>query len=87
MIDTLKKLPDLKAVFLNYNPVLETENFSEILLEAFPGIELLNSKLTKNAGEFGLKFCHYNYSVEKATKLRTVMLKQLNLSKRGVGNL
>lgn len=72
-------MPDLKVLFLNYNPVSDVEGFFEIIEKEFPNIELLNSKFTKNATEFALKFAHFKYNLDKTTKLKTDMMKQLDL--------
>ncbi|EGR30458.1 tubulin-tyrosine ligase family protein, putative [Ichthyophthirius multifiliis] len=85
--ETLKKLKNLKALFLNYNPVSELEGFFEIISTEFPNIEVLNSKLTQNATDFGLKFCSYNYNLDKSLKIKTEMVKKLNLKKRNLFNL
>ncbi|KAL4505169.1 hypothetical protein ABPG72_016236 [Tetrahymena utriculariae] len=83
----LQKLPALKVLFLNYNPVSETEGFFEKIEEEFPNIELLNSKFTKNTTDFVLKFAHFKYNLDKSSKLKTDMLKQLDLQKKGVFRL
>lgn len=52
----MSKLPDLKVLWLNDNPVCEIENFESIIENEFPHIEILNSKFTKNVGAYGFKF-------------------------------
>lgn len=48
---------------------------------------MLNSKFTSSAGEFALKFAHYKYNLEKTLKIKTDIIKQLNLSKTEVKNI
>ncbi|KAL4484835.1 hypothetical protein ABPG74_020012 [Tetrahymena malaccensis] len=83
----IKELPNLKCLFLNYNPVCDEPNFKETIENEFPQIEILNSKLTSNSGEFGIKFCSYKYNLDKTNKIKTEMIKQLDLSNRAVLNM
>lgn len=49
-------LPNLRAVWLNGNPVVDTcSNFS-MIATTMPKIEILNSQLTNKAGEWAMLF-------------------------------
>lgn len=83
----LEKLPSLKAIWLNGNPVAEEENEEALFgfIETnFPQIEFLNSKFTKNAGEWGLKFATLYPNIHKIDKTNLELLVSLNLSRRNV---
>ena len=72
-------LPNIKALWLNSNPVVSAcSNFSSIA-ELMPNLEIINSKFTNQAGEWALLF----YSKDqRATRLEDI--KHLVLSGRGI---
>mmetsp|Transcript_21734 Transcript_21734/g.26792 ORF Transcript_21734/g.26792 Transcript_21734/m.26792 type:complete len:142 (+) Transcript_21734:279-704(+) len=54
--EVLVSLPNLRALWLNGNPVVDTcSNFSAIA-ELMPKLEILNSQLTNKAGEWAMNF-------------------------------
>lgn len=72
-------LPNLKAVWLNRNPVVDTcANFNSIG-EAMEKLEVLNRKFTSRAGEWALI---YYGKPEKSKSLSEV--RSLDVSGRGV---
>ncbi|KAI4377813.1 hypothetical protein MLD38_015387 [Melastoma candidum] len=84
----------LRALWLNNNPILEKRNSSlaDKLLQACPGIEILNSVFTRNFGVWALGFCGGLYGKdnpgffnESEQPLQGVT--SLNLSNRHIRNL
>ena len=54
--EKLVPLPNLRALWLNGNPVVDTcSNFS-MISETMPALEILNSQLTGKAGEWAINF-------------------------------
>lgn len=52
----LVPLPNLRALWLNNNPVVDTcSNFS-MIGSTMPALEILNSQLTNKAGEWAMHF-------------------------------
>ena len=73
-------LPNLRAVWLNGNPVVDTcSNFS-MIGSLMPKLEILNSQLTNKAGEWAMLF--YAKEQTGATSLETV--DRLDLSSKGI---
>lgn len=63
--DNLFKFTNLKALWLNDNPIEEScQNFDEIG-EFLESLEIINSKFTSRAGEWALLFCAKDQNVEK----------------------
>lgn len=63
--EMLKKCPKLKALWLNGSPATEgpREMFMTIYLEEkHPNVQIYNSKFTKNAQEWAVKFTTYGLS-------------------------
>lgn len=72
----LMPLPNLKALWLNGNPVADScANFNTIG-EYFESLEILNSKFTSKAGEWAIKFYGKNEDLEE--------IEYLDLSGKGV---
>lgn len=72
-------LPNIKALWLNANPVVQQcSNFSSIA-ELMPTLEIINSKFTNQAGEWALLY----YSRGQAAK-SLEEIEHLNLSGRGI---
>ena len=70
-------------MWLNDNPVSDnSEALFDLIETKFPHIEMLNSKLTKNAGEWGLKFANTSPNLHKMEKITIETLKSLDLSGR-----
>ena len=55
-VDLLKTLPNLKALWLNNNPVTENKDFYSEICTASPQLELLNSEFTEQVGEWGILY-------------------------------
>lgn len=63
--DNLGKMEDLKALWLNDNPIEDNcHNFDEIG-EFFQKLEIINSKFTSKAGEWAVLFCCKDQKVDK----------------------
>lgn len=76
-------LPNLRAFWLNGNPVVDTcSNFS-MIGSTMPKLEILNSVLTNKAGEWSMLF--YAKDQTGATSLETV--DRLDLSSKGILNM
>ena len=54
--DVLVPLPNLKAFWLNDNPVVENCSNFNCIAEAMPKLEIINSQLTAKAGEWAMLF-------------------------------
>lgn len=72
----LLELPNLRALWLNGNPVVETCANFNLIGEHFPVLEVLNSKFTSKAGEWAIMY------YGKAEKYEDV--EELDLSGKGV---
>ena len=78
--EVMVPLPNLRAVWLNGNPVVDTcSNFS-MIGSLMPKLEILNSQLTNKAGEWAMLF--YAKEQTGATSLETV--ERLDLSSKGI---
>ena len=68
----MKKFPNLKAVWLNGNPVVENCanvcNFDTIG-NSFQELEMLNGQFTNKAGEWAMKYLTGKESLDKITYL------------------
>jgi tubulin--tyrosine ligase-like protein 12 len=66
-------LPQLKAIWLNDNPICDNEENTWRLFEQVeghhPNIEVLNSKFTRNAGAWALQFVSHCPDLESITHL------------------
>ncbi|KAJ8568776.1 hypothetical protein K7X08_030998 [Anisodus acutangulus] len=86
------RLKNLKALWLNNNPVLEHSNSEAAIIQGCPGLEICNSKFTSNYGEWALGFCGGIYDQDNAgcAHLREHPLESvtsLDLSNRSIRNL
>lgn len=86
------RLNNLKALWLNNNPVLENSNSEAAIIQGCPSLEICNSKFTSNYGEWALGFCGGIYDKDNADcahqrdhPLETVT--SLDLSNRSIRNL
>ena len=78
--EVMVPLPNLRALWLNGNPVVDNcSNFS-MIAETMPKLEILNSQLTNKAGEWAMLF--YAKEQTGATSLET--LERLDLSSKGI---
>ena len=67
--ENLLKLENLKALWLNDNPIEETcHNFDEIG-EYLKSLEIINSKFTSKAGEWALLFCCKDQKINSLDKI------------------
>ena len=58
--EVLVPLPNLRALWLNGNPVVDNcSNFS-MIGDTMPKLEILNSQLTNKAGEWAMSFYGQN---------------------------
>jgi hypothetical protein len=75
----LTVLPNLKALWLQGNPVVEAcVNFNSIG-EYMPALEIINSKLTSKAGEWTMLFYARDAGAKQLSEIR-----KLDLSDKGV---
>ncbi|XP_055824676.1 uncharacterized protein LOC129893206 isoform X2 [Solanum dulcamara] len=86
------RLSNLKALWLNNNPILEHSNSEAAIIQVCPGLEICNSKFTSNYGEWALGFCGGIYDKDNAGcdhqrdhPLESVT--SLDLSDRSIRNL
>ena len=81
--EVLVPLPNLRALWLNGNPVVDTcSNFS-MIGSTMPALEVLNSQLTNKAGEWAMKF----YCKQQSGSDRLDLIESLDLSGKGVLNM
>ncbi|CAA0807155.1 Unknown protein [Striga hermonthica] len=94
VLQVVAHIKSLRALWLNYNPVLETgENYLEdIILLNCPELEIYNSHFTPKYGHWALGFCGGLYDVsnpggscESDNQLQSIT--SLDLSNRGIRNL
>lgn len=92
ILEEVSKLKDLRALWLNDNPVLEKNGrrMTDAILQAFPKLEIFNSHFTSNYGEWALGFCAGIYGKENpgsdaGDQLQNVT--SLDLSDRCIHNL
>jgi len=76
LLDTLSDLPMLKALWINGNPVADTEQVLQAIPIISVNLEILNSKFTSKWGEWALMFC------SKAKNPENVV--RIDLSDRGI---
>lgn len=86
------QLNNLKALWLNNNPIFEHSNSEVAIIQGCPGLEICNSKFTSNYGEWALGFCGGIYDKDNAGgayqrdhPLESVT--SLDLSNRSIRNL
>ena len=78
--EVLVPLPNLRALWMNGNPVVDTcSNFSEIG-SVMPKLEILNSQLTNKAGEWSMLF----YAKEQTGCTSLEEVDRLDLSGKGI---
>lgn len=63
-------LKDLKAIWLNENPISNHEaNLFSFIEEKYPNIEILNSKLTTNAKSWAIQYLVNSLDLEKTAHI------------------
>ncbi|KRX08784.1 hypothetical protein PPERSA_08095 [Pseudocohnilembus persalinus] len=81
----LAKLPDLKVLWLNDNPIAENPELLKLVEGEYPNIEILNSKYTKNAGVYALKFTTFGASkLDLVQTIEPQQVKFLDVSDRDI---
>ena len=79
----LVPLPNLRALWLNGNPVVDNcSNFS-MIGDTMPALEILNSQLTNKSGEWAMKF----YAKEQLGVDDLNKVERLDLSGKGILNM
>ena len=81
----LKKLPKLKALWLNDNPISQGEDwkiFQIVVEKDFPNIEILNTKFTRNAGEWAVKYATFKGDFQKISETPIEKMKYIDVSGR-----
>lgn len=94
-IDDLEKIEKLcqkfnkiKALWLNENPVSQKPNLLELIEKGFSNIEIFNSKFTKNAGVWAIRYLINKCDLNKVEEnILNENIKYLNLSDRNIFNL
>lgn len=71
----------MKAVWFNGNPIDEEELWEKVSLSC-PTVELVDGRLTRNAGEWALKYVTLDMDVQKACNTSAASLNFINLSGR-----
>ncbi|KAK1301437.1 hypothetical protein QJS10_CPB12g01783 [Acorus calamus] len=67
VLQEVRKLKNLRAIWLNENPVLrncDCGNISDVILECVPRLEICNSCFTSNFTEWALGFCGSVYGID-----------------------
>ncbi len=78
--EKLVPLPNLKALWLNGNPVVDTCSNFTMISTTMPSLEILNSTFTGKAGEWALNF----YSKLQCDGASLAEAEKLDLSGRGI---
>jgi tubulin--tyrosine ligase-like protein 12 len=79
IVDCLVPLPNLKAMWLNNNPVVDACSNFHAISELMPNLEICNSVLTAKAGEWAMLF----YARDQGAK-SLQEIKSLNLAGKGL---
>lgn len=92
VLEEISKLKDLRALWLNDNPVLDkcASDMVEAVLQAFPKLEIFNSHFTRNYGEWALGFCGEIYGKDNPgndDEHQLLNITSLDLSNRCIHNL
>ncbi|PON41304.1 Tubulin--tyrosine ligase-like protein [Parasponia andersonii] len=95
VVQEVTKFKDLKALWLNNNPVLRKcgDQLADKVLRELPNLEIYNSKFTVNYGEWALGFCGEVYDKENPGSNKNQddpslqRITSLDLSDRSIHNL
>ena len=79
IVDMLVPLPNLKALWLNNNPVVEACSNFHSITELMPNLEICNSVFTANTGEWAMMY----YAREQGAK-SIDQIESLDLSGKGL---
>lgn len=89
--EILDKVPNLKAIWLNENPLVDGPEkrllIHKFIEETYPNIELINSKFSKNAGDWAIKFATYNGDLSMVETVKLEDMKFVNFSGRDFLNM
>ena len=77
--EILMKLPDLRAVWLNDNPVEKTCSNFNVIGDHFDKLEIINSQLTSKAGEWAMLFYARDSGAKTLEEITTLDLSGKNL--------
>lgn len=87
--EILKKMPKLKALWINENPCIHDEQkqglFHHFVVNHHPGIEILNSKFTKHTREWGLKYTTFGGNMQLVENTNHEDMLYVNISDRNFG--
>ena len=75
----LMTLPNLRALWLNNNPVTTACSNFEIIGNHFDKLEIINSKLTTKAGEWAMLFYARDTGAKTVEEITTLDLSSKNL--------
>ncbi|XP_017630746.1 uncharacterized protein LOC108473591 [Gossypium arboreum] len=94
LVEEVTKFKNLKALWLNNNPVLEKSDcgMEDTILQGCPKLEIYNSRFTHNFGVWALGFCADVYGKDNPASshqgnLPLQSVTSLDLSNRGIHNL
>ena len=79
IVDCLVPLPNLKALWLNNNPVVDACSNFHAISELMPSLEICNSVLTAKAGEWAMLFYARDQGAKTLQEIRS-----LNLAGKGL---
>lgn len=79
IVEILVPLPNLRALWLNGNPVVSACSNFDMIAELMPKLEIINSKLTNKAGEWALLFYGRSQGAKTLEEIET-----LDLNNKGV---
>jgi tubulin--tyrosine ligase-like protein 12 len=87
--EILKKMPKLKALWINGNPCILDEQHSSLaeyfIVSHYPNIEIYNSKFTKNTREWGLKYSTFGGNMELVDSTNHEDMLYIDISERNFG--
>lgn len=85
----LKKMPKLKALWINGNPCILDEQHSQLaeyyIVSNHPNIEIYNSKFTKNTREWGLKYATFGGNMDLVDSTNHEDMLYVDISERNFG--
>lgn len=81
--EALVPLPNLRALWLNCNPVVDLCSNFNMIADTMPKLEICNSQLTNKAGEWAISF--YGKTQTGVSELDKI--ERLDLNAKGVLNM
>lgn len=70
ILSLISQLPNLKALWINANPVAESEGIDKSILSLCPKLQIYNSKFTSNWGEWALLYYAHNTDPSLVAELK-----------------